>query len=159
MDDGSAVVIEWTARKVRPVVLLYVAAVFVGFIGIAHFVIHSPAAVKALLLGSVGAIVPLVPTVLARLEFRLAAQKLERRPKTENEPKDFEKVFAIDELSHIVPTRHGFRFYKPVGSVGPLRRFWRLHLSDRYSGEVQVESADREHVLDALLELGVSRRA
>jgi hypothetical protein len=150
--------IEWTARKVQPVVILYVALVFVGFILIAHFVVHSPTAVKALLLASVGAIVPLVPTVLSRLEFRLHARHLERRPVNEKDPKEFATVFTVGELSHIVPTRHGFKFYRPIDVASPFRRFWKLHTSDRYSGEVQVEPADRESVLGALTELGVPSR-
>ena len=53
--------------------LLYATSVFVGFMALAHLVFHSAEAVKALALTAIGALVTLVPTVLARTEYRLTA--------------------------------------------------------------------------------------
>jgi hypothetical protein len=156
--DEPEVLFHWSARKVQPIVILYVAVVFIGFIAVSYFVLHSTTAVKALAMAAVGAIVPLVPAVMGRTEFRLDTQVLERRPKRDENPKDFETVFELGELSHIAPIRQGFKFYKPLDEAGPLRRFWKLHLSDEFSGEVQVESADREKVFGALSGLGVPER-
>jgi len=155
ISDEPEVLFHWSARKVMPIVLLYVAAVFVVFILVAYFVLHSMTAVKALAMAAVASIVPLMPAVLKRDEYRITGRGLERRPQTNKQPKEFETVFQADELSHFVPIRSGFKFYRPLDESNLLRRFWKLHVSDRYSGEVQVEKADRERVLGVLSDLGV----
>jgi uncharacterized MnhB-related membrane protein len=148
----------WTARKMRPVVLVSVLGVFAAFMLLAHFVVHSSDAVVALATAAVGAVVPLVPAVLARSEYRLTREGLDRRPVTRDVPKPFTRRFDADGLSHVVATSHGFKFYLPVNTTRPVRAFWRRHLCDAYSGEVHVEAADRERVLGALARLGVSIR-
>ena len=153
--DEPEVLFQWSARKLNPIVLLYVATVFMVFILVAYFVLHSMSAVKALAMAAVASMVPLVPVVTSRVEYRLNERVLERRPQTDKKPKEFETVFQTDELSHVVPMRHGFKFYRPLDESNLLRRFWKLHVSDRYSGEVQVEKADRERVLGVLSDLGV----
>lgn len=150
--------ISWSARKVPPIVIFYVAGVFFGLILIAFFVFHSMTAVKALAMTAVGAMVPLVPTVLQKVEYRLADRVLEKRPLGDDKPPEFTGVFVADELSHIVPVNHGFKFYKPLYESNPLRRFWKLHVSDQYSGEVHVEKADQEKVFAVLRGRGVSVR-
>lgn len=153
--DETAVLHQWSVRKVPPIVLLYMAAVFIGMMLLAYFVVHSPAAVKALALTAVGAMVPLVPTVISRVEYRLTERELERRPLTKNDPKPFKRVFQLDELSHVVPVRHGFKFYNPLSDSNALRRFWKLHVSDAYSGEVHAEADDQKKVLEILSQHGV----
>jgi hypothetical protein len=140
----------WTARKLRPVVLLYVAGVFAGCIALAFFVVGSAEAVKALLMAAVGVLIPLIPAVASRLDFRLTRSRLERRPHSEAEPKDFDTVFEMADLDRVVPVRSGFRYVKALDAANALDRFRKLHLSDRYSGEVQVGDDDRATVLGLL---------
>jgi len=157
-DDHPEVVYQWSARKLQPIVLLYVAAVFAAMMALAYFVVHSMTAVKALAMTAVAAIVPLVPTVLMRVEYRLTERALDRRPLDKEKPRAYEEVFRLDQLSHIVPLRHGFKFYRPVTDTNPLRRFWKAHVSDEFSGEVHVEKADRERVFESLGRQGISSR-
>lgn len=154
--DETAVLHRWSARKMRPVVLLYVAAVFGGLATVSYVALDSMTGVKALVLASVGYIVPLVPMVLSRIEFRLSDRGLDRRPLGKQKPRDFERVFRWHELSHIVPRRFGFKYFKTLDESNPLRRFAKLHFSDAYAGEVQVERADRDRVLAVLSDRGVS---
>jgi hypothetical protein len=37
-----------------------------------------------------------------------------------------------------------------MGDVGGVARFWRTHLSDRYSGEIFVEPEDRQELMSIL---------
>lgn len=141
---------QWSARKLQPIVVAYVAAVFVAMMAVSHFMLHSATGVKALALGAVGFILPLVPAVLGRVEYRLNDAGLEKRPLNEKKPRDFEEVFRWDQLSHVTPMRNGFKYFKPVGDVSPLRRFWKTHVSDAYSGEFHVEAEDRDEVLGIL---------
>ena len=136
----------WTARNVRPVVLPYLVAIFAAFMAFAHFVVHSHEAVVALLLAAVGAIVPTVPSILTRREFRLSPSGLIRTPLNEKSPKEPRELFSWEELSHLVPTGSGFKYYKHLEELNPLFRFWKLHVMDRYSGEFQVEEKDRPEV-------------
>ncbi len=157
-NDHPDVLFTWSARKIQPIVLLYVAAVFVATMALAYFVAHSMTAVKALAMTAVVAIVPLVPTVLMRVEYRLTERTIDRRPVDKEKPKNFEEVVRLDQLSHIVPVKHGFKFYKHLEEPSPLRRFWKLHVSDQYSGEVHMELADQERVLEALSQQGIRSR-
>ena len=50
-------------------------------------------------------------------------------------------------MSHITPTRHGFKYSKVVIETNALAQFWKRHLSDTYSGEVHVEKQDLDRVL------------
>jgi len=140
----------WRARKLRPVVLWGVALVFLAFMAIAWFVVHSGEAVKALALTAVAALVPLLPAVINRQEFQLTERGLDRRLHDPKKPRDFRTVFAWADLAGVVPTRHGFKFTRRLPESGRARRFWNRHLSDACSGEVQVEDADRAAVLAIL---------
>jgi hypothetical protein len=157
-DDGQQILFEWTARKMQPVVLLYVAAVFVVFMAVAILVFDSINAIKALALTAVAAIVPLVPSVLARVDYRLRGGLLEQRPHDDSEPKDFETIARLDELSHIKPLRHGFKYFRPLDERNLLVRFWKLEFSDQYSGEVHVEPDDQEKVMELMRRHGVAVR-
>ena len=154
--DEAVVLCHWTARKMQPMVLVWVAVVFLAFMALSHFVFHSAAAVKALALAAVGFLVPLVPGVLSRVEYRLTEHELTSRMVDPKNPKDFKCVFVLDDLSHVVPTRHGFKYYKTLNEPSGLRRFWKIHVSDAYSGEVHVETTDQKRVLGVLAELGAS---
>ena len=157
-DDHPEVLFQWSARKVPPIVLLYVAIVFVAFIAVSYFGFHSMTAVKALAMAAVAGIIPLIPTVLQRVEYRFTEQRLDRRTVAKDKAKEFEVVFRLDELSHIVPVQRGFKFYRPLDESNVLRRFWKLHVSDEYSGEVYVEPADRERVMAILDQSGIPAR-
>jgi hypothetical protein len=144
----SAVFDRWSSRKVPPVVLIYVVGVFAAFIALSIFVFRSPDAVKALLIAAVGAVVATVPGVMEKVEYQMTEVGIEKRASGKKEPSPFEVLFRWDELDRVVPMRHGFKYYKTMNETKPLRRFWKTHVSDRYSGEVHVEKADLERVLD-----------
>jgi hypothetical protein len=147
-DVGSPVLDTWSARKVRPIVVVYLLGVFAVFIAVAHFVFHSPEAVKALLLTAVGAVVATLPAVLERIEYRATETGIEKRPVKKQGQAEYTTLFRWDELERVVPTRHGFTFYKAVDETGALRRFLRAHFSDRFSGEVHAGRDDVERVLE-----------
>jgi hypothetical protein len=137
---------SWNARRLRPVIAFYVVGVFAVFIALAHFVFHSPDAIKALAAAALAAVVSLVPSLLNRLEYRITDGGLQKRPLSKERPRAFEDVFAWDELSHLVPTRTGFKYYKKLDEPKPLARFYKLHLSADHSGELHVERRDLEKV-------------
>ena len=56
-------------------------------------------------------------------------------------------MFAWSELSHVVPVKHGFKYVKTINETNALRRFWKRHISDKFSGEVHVERKDLERIL------------
>jgi hypothetical protein len=145
--DGSEVLERWVARKVQPIVLIYLIIVFVAFIALAHFILQSSEAVKALLVALVGAMGATVQPILERIEYRLTESGIEKRPVRKKKPGQFKTVVRWDELDHIVPTKHGFKYYKVMAATNPARRFWNLHLSDNFSGEVHVEKSDLERIL------------
>jgi hypothetical protein len=154
--DEPVVLCHWTARKMEPITLVGVVLVFLAFMALSLFVFHSVAAVKALAAAAVASLVPLVPAVLNRIEYRLTERELASRTLDPKKPRDFKRVFMLDELSHIVPTRHGFKFFKALEDPSPLRRFWKTHISEACSGEVHVETADQKRVLGELARRGVS---
>jgi len=158
MSDEPEVLCSWSARAVQPVVLLCVTAVFVGFILIAHFVVHSKEAVIALALASVGAIVPLVPLVSRRIEYRLTPDEIQKRKPEKGESGEFSSIVRLDRLVRIVQVRNGFKFFRQLDEPNPFKRFWKLHLSDAHSGEIHVEKTDRDEVLAAMRDLGVTVR-
>jgi hypothetical protein len=139
---------RWTARKIPPIVVLYVVLVFVGFMLVSFFVFHSTEAVKALLIATVGAVAATVPGVIERVEYRATDAGIENRPVKKHQPREFETVFSWDELDRVVPMRHGFKYFKRMDEQGSLREFWNTHISDRYSGEVHVEREDLDRVLE-----------
>jgi len=143
-DDGLEH--TWSVRTVRPMVAVYVVAVFVCFMGLAHFVFHSADAVKALVLAVAGAVVGTAPGILNKVEYRITSTGLAKRPLRPKNPQEFKRVFAWDELTHLVPTGTGFKFYKRLPDSGPLSRFFNLHVSADHSGEFHVDPGDRARV-------------
>lgn len=132
----------WSARSVRPVIAFYVVGVFCGFIALAHFVFHSPEAVKALFLAAIGSVASLVPSILTRFEYRLTETGLWKRRVAEKKPGEFKEVFLWEELSHLVPGGSGFKYVKEMDGTNPIVRFFRLHISGDLSGEICVERKD-----------------
>jgi hypothetical protein len=119
---GPEILDHWSPRTVRPIVLLYIVAVFVAFVAVSIFVFHSPEAVKALVLAALGALVATVPGVAGRIEHRMTHSGIEKRSVKEN-PDDFESVFSWDRLERIVPIRHGFKYFEILEETNTLRRF------------------------------------
>ncbi len=144
--DDSIVEHTWRARTMRPIVAVYVVGVFVGFMGMAHFVFHSEDAVRALFVAAIGAVAGMVPSVLNRVEYRITGFGLAKRSLRTKSPREFDDVFAWDELSHLVPTKTGFKFFKRLPDSGPVSRFFKLHFSAGHSGEFPVEPRDRARV-------------
>jgi hypothetical protein len=144
--DGSEVLDRWVARKVQPVVVLYLLVVFVAFIIVSHFIFRSPEAVKALIVAAIGAVAATVASVVGRIEYRLTASGIEKRVVDGKKPREFEEAFRWHELVRVVPMKHGFRYFKTFNETGPLRRFWNVHVSDRFSGEIHVEKHDLERI-------------
>lgn len=131
----------WIARKERPWVAGGVAAVFLAFMALAWFVFGSGAAVGSLAAAGLTGLVALVPSLLARVEYRLSDSGMERRPVRRRDPQPFEPLFTWDELSRVVPTRTGFTFYKALDDRGAAR-LWKYHVLSGYSGQVRVEPED-----------------
>ncbi len=156
--SGSVVFDRWSARRVRPVILLYVAAVFAAFMALAYFVFHSPAAVRALAIAAAGAIVATAPATLDKIEYQLTDLGLDKRNVRTKVPGPFTDVFRWHEVSHVVPMGHGFKYVKLLDEAHPLRRFWKTQISDRYSGEVHVAKPDLDRVLGAVARKGVPTR-
>jgi hypothetical protein len=146
-EDEPIVLEEWSARRISPLVVLSVASIYGAFLALAYFVFHSTGAVKGLALAAVGTLVPLLPALTRRIEYRITETGLESRPRRRENPDAFREVFRWDQLSHVVPGRRGFKFTKPNPGSNPLRRFWNAHFSDAFSGEVHLEAEDRERVL------------
>ncbi len=146
---------SWSARTVRPITAVYVVAVFVCFIGLAHFVFHSADAVRALFVALIGGVVGTVPSILNRVEYRITGAGLEKRPFRTESPREFEDVFAWDELSHLVSTSTGFKFYKRLPDSGPVSRFFKLHFSAGYSGDLHVDPRDRARVRAIIDQKGI----
>lgn len=142
----------------QPVVAVYVAGVFVGFIALAYFVFRSPDAVKALATTCVGSLAALAATMLTRSEYRLTEVGLGKRLLSPKKPREFKDVFAWDDLSHLVPTRTGFKYYKKLDEPRRLARVFKLHVFGDYSGEFHVEREDRERVRALIAGRGVQVR-
>lgn len=149
-NDKPIVLHMWSARKLHPIIVIYVILVFVICMAISYFVVHSMTAVKALALAAVGVIVPLLPAVINKTEYQLTESGLEKRLLDRKNPREFKDVFRWDYLSHVVPIKHGFKFYNPINEKNPIRRFWKTHISDSHSGEFRVETGDRDIVLGIL---------
>jgi len=154
--NRSIVLDRWLARKVQPVVLFYVVAVFAAFMAMSHFIFHSPEAVKALAIAAVGAVAATVPSVIENVEYQLTESGIEKRAVKKKGPDEFKGVFRWDELGHIVPTKHGFKYYKIVNETSPLRRLWKTHIADEYSGEIHVETKDLERILGIVERRGIA---
>jgi hypothetical protein len=133
---------------VAPIVLFYVVLVFAAFIALSLFIFHSADAVKALLIAAVGAVIATIPGVMEKIEYRMTEAGVEKRASKKRESGPYQEVFRWEELSRIVPVKHGFKYYKIMNETNPLRRFWKTHVSDQFSGEVRVGKTDLERVLD-----------
>ena len=153
--DGSTVLDRWSARKIQPIVVLYVLAVFAAFIALSIVVFDSWKAVKALLIAAVGAAAATLPGVIEKVEYRLTGSGIDKRPINTKKPREFTGVFRWDELSHVVPMKRGFKYYKTMGEAGPFRRFWNTQISDEFSGEVHVEERDLERILEIVARQGI----
>jgi len=147
--------VTWSARRVRPTVALYVLGVFGAFVAPAHFVFHSPGAVKALFMAAVASIASLAPTILRKVEYRATEAGLARRHLSGKRPQEFEDIFSWNELSHLVPTRLGFKYFKKLAEPNPIVRFLRHHVSGGHSGEIHAEPRDLERIRTMLRERGV----
>lgn len=150
----TVVIHRWVARQLRPVIAGGVAFVFLAFMALAHFVFHSPEAVKALGMACLGSLGGVFASILVRFEFVMTETGLEKRMQRNTRPSDFKTVFIWEDLDRIVPTRHGFKYYRPISHRSPLDRFWKKWFSDEFSGEVQVEKGDRDKVMEAVRSRG-----
>lgn len=148
----------WSARSLRPAIAGYVAMVFCGFMAMAGFVFHSPGAVKTLFFTMIGSLASLVPSLFMRVEYRLTETGLAKRISSQNEPREFRELFRWDELSHLVPTRSGFKYFKELDETRGVARFFKLHFSGDHSGEFHVEPEDLPEVR-SLVEQRTSRLA
>ncbi|MBN1551396.1 hypothetical protein JW979_08005 [bacterium] len=146
------ILITWSARKMQPIIIFYVALVFLGFMAAAHFIFHSMTGVKALAIGAVGYIVPLFASMMSKTEYQVTTSGLNSRPLNTKNPREFKNVFQWEQLSHIKPIQHGFKYYKQIIVSGAFRRFWKTCISDAFSGEVHVESKDRAAIMNILKE-------
>jgi hypothetical protein len=144
--DGVVALDRWVARKVQSIVVLYVAAVFAAFIAVSYFVFHSQEAVTALVIAAVGAIAATIPGVLEKVEYLLTASGIEKRTVNMKKPGEFKRVFQWDQLSRVVHTKRGIKYYKSMNETNPLRRFWKAHISDEFSGEIHVEKKNLERI-------------
>lgn len=151
----STVLLSWSARKIQPVVVVQVILVFLAFILMAHFLFHSREAIIALAAAAVGSLVPLLPGVMTRTEFRLTDRGLESASPGKEGRGEPRELFTWDELSHLVPGKDGFKFYKSFEASGWWDRFRKNHISDRWSGEFQVEKEDRPRVAELLQERAI----
>jgi hypothetical protein len=148
--DEPAILYGWTARNVRPVVVLYVTAVFAAFIALAFFAFHSVEAVKALATTLIASVVALLANVVAKTEYQLTESGLRKRPFNAGKPKDFKEAFSWEEVDHVIPKKHGFNYFRLIEDSNPFLRFWKAHLSASFSGEVHVEQPDQEKVMGHL---------
>lgn len=150
MNDPAEEICRWSARKMQPVVLIYVGLVFLIFILLSYFIFHSMDAVKALAITGGTFILTGLPAVTKRIEYRLTKHSLEQRPLVKNKVPTYSQVFPLDQFSHIKLMQHGFKFYLHRDEMNSLRRFWKMHVLTGYSGVVPVEKRDMERVLGVL---------
>lgn len=138
--------IRWTARPVRPAVAVYVLCVFVAFMALAWFVFDSAEAVGALAASALASLVALAPMLARRVEYRLDGRGIFRRRVRPREESEFTLLCSWDDLVRLEPTAAGFKYFRQLPEAGSWTRFVMRHVSDRYSGELHVEPADRSDV-------------
>ena len=153
--NGSEAPDRWTARKVRPIVILYVLGVFAVFIVLAVAVFDSRDAVKGLVVAAVGSVIAILPGVAERIEYRATVSRVEKRTQKKT-PAEYEEIFRWDELSRVVAMRHGFKYFKILDEPNRFRRFLKMQISDQCSGEVHVEQEDLDRVLDIVSRQGIA---
>lgn len=156
--ENSKVLHHWSARKIHPSVLIYVVIIYFALIAIVYFGFNSRKVVITLAATLAGIILPLLPGVLKRIEYKLTAQTLEQRPLTPENTTEYKEVFKLNQLDHIVKIKHGFKFYLTIDEQKPFKLFWKKHLSDKFSGEVHVESGDIDRVIETVTKHGIASR-
>jgi hypothetical protein len=147
---------HWSARKVQPIIVLYVVAVFAAFVVLSIFVFRSPEAVKVLVIAAVASVAATVPGVMEKVEYRLTESGIEKRTVNTTKPREFMDVFRWDQLSHVVPMKHGFKYFKIMNETNPFRRFWKVHVSDQFSGEIHVDRKDLRRILEIVERQGIA---
>jgi hypothetical protein len=125
---------------------------------VSQFVFHSPNAVRSLALAAFASIVALLPQVLGKIEYRANESGVGMRSHGKKDRQSFRKVFDWGELTHAVPVKHGFRYFKKLDEKSALRRFVKMQFSDWHSGEIHVEADDRDRVLGLLTDRDISNR-
>ena len=150
--------VHWISRKLRPIILFYVLLVFGAFISVSHFVFHSAGAVKALALAALAFTVSVIPAILAKVEYRATDTGVEKRLIRAGSPGSYTEVFKWDELSHVVLAKNGFKYFKHMGDRGPILGFLYTQFSDKFSGEIHVETTDWVRVKALLNEREVTLR-
>lgn len=153
--EGAETVSHWSARRMSPKVLLYVGFVFIAFMVISYWGFNSLSAVKALAFAAIGSIVTFLPLVFAQIEYRLTGQLLESRPLSKKVEKPYKFLFQLNQVSHIIPIDGGFKYYLILKEENWILRFWKKHISDRYSGEVKVEKKDSERIISIFEKNGI----
>jgi hypothetical protein len=146
---------HWSARKMSPKVILYVAIIFIAFIALAYWGFHSLAAVKTLFFTALAYILSVLPIVFSHLEYRLSAQKLESRQVKKQDPKPYKTLFQLAEVSHLVKSSGSLKYCLNFEEANRFHRFFKKHFSDRYSGEIKLAPKDSEQIIAALKGLGV----
>ena len=146
-NENNSEVLYWSARKMNPKIILYVAIIFFIIIAVIYFTFYSISAIKALTYTALGTIVSLVPGVLSSVEYRLTIQKLEYRPIKKGEEKPYKILFFMNQLSYIVQIESGFKYYLTLNEKKSLRRLYKKYFSDHYSGGVRIEKNDTERIM------------
>jgi hypothetical protein len=144
----------WSARRIAPVMAVYVTGIFLGFMALAWFVFHSRDAVTALVTALLGSLATLGAGIVSRIDYRITETGLEKRPRIAQRSGEYREVFRWEELEEVVPTRRGFRFAKRMDEPHPLRRFWRRSIVEGNAGEVHCEGPERTRVLDLVARHG-----
>lgn len=150
------ILLEWSARKVRPIILVWLALIFLVAMAGVWFTVHTREAVMALLAAGAAAIGSAVPGVVNRIGYRATVDVLEKLPPSKKKKREFVTVFRWDELSHVRPGKYNVKYFKHLAEPNVLRRFWKLHISDSYSGEFHMEAENRDEILAMLERLGVA---
>lgn len=153
--DGPEILLEWSARKVRPVVLVWLALIFLTCLVVAYFIARSKETITALLAAGATALGTTAPSVMNKVVYRATPDTLEKLPPGKKKKQEYVTVFRWDELSHVKPGKHTFKYFKRFEEPNAVKRFWKLHVSDAWSGEFHVEDGNREEVLALLERLGV----
>jgi hypothetical protein len=147
----------WTARELKPRVVLYVLLVFLAFMALAEFGFHSTAAVKALFLAAIPSVAGMIPGLLSRTEYNVTGSGMWKRSLKragKGDPSPSKEVFSWDQVDRIVPTSEGFKYYTRIEDKGLFRRVLKLHVLAGHSGEVHVETEDRDRVWATLASHG-----
>lgn len=152
----SEEVCYWSARKMPPIVIVYVVLIFITFMAISYWGLHSTTAAKTLAFTAIGSIVPLMPLAFARIEYQLTKQKLESRSYIKKATKPYAVLFKVDQVNYIVRTGSGFKYYLKFEEKNGFKRFVKKHVSDKYGGEVKIEKPDVEKILAEFKKYGIA---